>query len=228
MGVTKRIVCLANSRKLQGRCVAGKELIDGRPGAWIRPVSSRPKEEVSQRERCYADGRDPEVLDIINVPLLQPCPKDYQQENWLLDPTQRWVRVERFPVARLAKLADLPAPLWIDGYSSSRGQNDRVPLEDANTQTNSLMLVHATDFEFTSYHWDNSLRIRGCFTLGRVRYSLRVTDPAIEDLARQDIRRLTGRKACYLTISLGEPLRDNNDPNKVYAYKLIAAVIGWT
>ncbi|MGH7707024.1 MAG: dual OB domain-containing protein, partial [Vulcanimicrobiaceae bacterium] len=35
----KRIVCLANSRKLQGRCVAGRELQKNGPGAWIRPVS---------------------------------------------------------------------------------------------------------------------------------------------------------------------------------------------
>ena len=29
----KRIVCLANSRKLSGRCIAGKELLqDGRAG----------------------------------------------------------------------------------------------------------------------------------------------------------------------------------------------------
>ena len=32
----KRIVCLANSRKLYGRCVAGREWIDGRAGADVR------------------------------------------------------------------------------------------------------------------------------------------------------------------------------------------------
>ena len=30
MATVKRIVCLANSRKLSGRCVAGKELSSGR------------------------------------------------------------------------------------------------------------------------------------------------------------------------------------------------------
>ncbi len=50
---TKRIVCLANSRKLQGRCIAGRELVSGKPAAWIRPVSDREHEEVSEYERQY-------------------------------------------------------------------------------------------------------------------------------------------------------------------------------
>jgi hypothetical protein len=49
--VTKRIICLANSRKLSGRCLAGREFVDGCAGDWIRPVSSREHEEVSERER---------------------------------------------------------------------------------------------------------------------------------------------------------------------------------
>lgn len=61
---TKRIVCLANSRKLQGRCIAGRELVGGKPAAWIRPVSDREHEEVSECERQYQDGSDPRVLDM--------------------------------------------------------------------------------------------------------------------------------------------------------------------
>lgn len=67
MSITRRIVCLANSRKMQGRCVAGRELNAGVAGSWIRPVSDRPAEEVSEYERQYQDGSDPRVLDIISV-----------------------------------------------------------------------------------------------------------------------------------------------------------------
>ena len=42
----KRIVCLANSRKMHGRCVAGREWRDGLAGQWIRPVSNREQQEV--------------------------------------------------------------------------------------------------------------------------------------------------------------------------------------
>ena len=79
----KRIVCLANSRKLHGRCLAGREWIDGHPGRWIRPVSAREHQEVSEYERQYEDGSDPRVLDIMDVPLLEPSPGParYQSEN---------------------------------------------------------------------------------------------------------------------------------------------------
>ena len=86
MSSTKQIVCLANSRKLQGRCIAGREWNDeSRVGDWIRPVSDRKTQEVSEYERQYKNGSDPKVLDIIEIPVIQRQPKDYQTENWLLN-----------------------------------------------------------------------------------------------------------------------------------------------
>src|SRR5882724_1624888 len=135
MGSVKRIVCLANSRKLSGRCLAGKELSGG---GWIRPVSAREHEEVSEDERQYEDGSDPRVLDIIDVPLLDARPKGHQQENWLLDPAFYWVKVDRAGWSELQRLVDPAAPLWIDGHSTYSGLNDKVPLSLASGLTDSL------------------------------------------------------------------------------------------
>lgn len=134
----KRIVCLANSRKLHGRCVAGKELQGENPGRWIRPVSAREYEEVSEYERQYQDGSDPQVLDILRIPLLNPRPKGYQQENWLLDPNNYWVKVGRGEWKLLESLADALGPLWINGHSTYNGRNDKIPLSEASALDSSL------------------------------------------------------------------------------------------
>ena len=72
---SKRIVCLANARTLTGRCIAGREWIAGRlPGSWVRPVSERG--DVSEYERQYEDGAEPRVLDIIDIPVIEPRPNE--------------------------------------------------------------------------------------------------------------------------------------------------------
>ena len=68
------VVCLANSRKHGGRCVAGKVI--GEPGGpyWIRPVSARPDGSLSLGEIRLPDGTLPQPLDIIQVPVRHyPC-----------------------------------------------------------------------------------------------------------------------------------------------------------
>lgn len=137
----KRLVCLANSRKLNGRCVAGIEGFQGRRVGWIRPVSAREHEEVSEYERQYEDGSDPRPLDVMDVPLIEPRPEDYQQENWLLDPDSYWRRIEPLRWDHLHTLADPPAPLWVDGNSTYNGMNDRIPLTQAGEVRTSLRLL---------------------------------------------------------------------------------------
>ncbi|MCZ0933272.1 MAG: hypothetical protein OXJ52_08995 [Oligoflexia bacterium] len=53
MSYEKKIICLANSRKMFGRCIAGKEKINGQYGQWIGPVSDREKEEISEKEKSF-------------------------------------------------------------------------------------------------------------------------------------------------------------------------------
>src|ERR1035438_2085128 len=79
MPETKDIVCLANSRKHSGRCVAGKEVLADGYGKWIRPVSARPSAEISEEERRYENGVLARVLDIIRIPIIGATPQLYHR-----------------------------------------------------------------------------------------------------------------------------------------------------
>lgn len=59
-------------------------------------MSIREHQEVSEYERQYKDGSDPRLLDIIDIPLQKHQPRDYQQENWLLDPEYYWRKVAKY------------------------------------------------------------------------------------------------------------------------------------
>ena len=223
MPATKRFVCLANSRKLHGRCVAGREWTGTEAGGWIRPVSARDGGEVSEYERQYQDGSDPKVLDVVDVPLLEPQPTDYQTENWLLDPEHYWERVDRLAPAELPALTDPIAPLWIDGHHTYNGRNDKIPIAVVGSVAASLRLLHLDRLRLTvctpgEAFGNNKRRVQGRFQHARQMYKVWVTDPGFERtyLAKPNGTYDIGE--CYLTISLGEPYRDA-------CHKLIAAII---
>ena len=219
----KRIVCLANSRKLQGRCIAGREWQGTGPGRWLRPVSARDGQEVSEYERQYEDGSDPRVLDIIDIPVLEPRPNGYQTENWLLDPDSYWEKAGRLSWFDLPAFEDPAAPLWIDGHSTYNGQNDKIPLGATGSVADSLRLLHVDRVQLVvcrpgEAFGNNKRRVQGRFEHSGREYALWVTDPGFERtyLAKLDGAYELGE--CYLTISLGEPYGDA-------CYKLIAAII---
>jgi hypothetical protein len=219
----KRLVCLASSRKLNGRCVAGIEGFQGRRVGWIRPVSAREHEEVSEYERQYEDGSDPRPLDVMDVPLIEPRPEDYQQENWLLDPDSYWRRIEPLRWDHLHTLADPPAPLWVDGNSTYNGMNDRIPLTQAGEVRTSLRLLRVDRLMLPVFKPGEAFgnlkrRVQGRFSHAGTAYRLWVTDPIYERayLAKADGDYQISES--FITVSLGEP-------HQGACYKLIAAIM---
>lgn len=228
----KRIVCLANSRKEGDRCIAGKEILkDGRSGGWVRPVSDRGDEAVNAFERQYRDRSEPRVLDVVDVPLLEARPSAYQAENWLLDPHSIyphhfWRKVRCVTLDDLPQFTDSAGPLWINGHSSDKGRNDRIPLYLANTLDDSLRLIQVDRLELSTSNAkhkqnvleDSPYRVQGRFRYDGEEYWLSVTDPIYEQACGRQPNSRYALDACFLTISLG-------GPHKNFAYKLIAAVI---
>lgn len=139
----KTIVCLANSKKHGGTCVAGIELLAPGTGVWVRPVSSRTGHEVNIVEQTLPDGSQPQVLDVISVGLFRSEPSGYQSENWVLDDKHHWTRLGRWSYADLEPVIDNPPILWTNESSSTVGTNDRVAEKHLTRHTRSIGLIRA-------------------------------------------------------------------------------------
>jgi hypothetical protein len=221
---TKTIICLANSRKMAGRCVAGKEIIGGKIGGWIRPVSGRPTGELSEEDRRFENGLDAKLLDVITIAMVGSRPHGYQIENHLIHDGYYWTKEREASWSELQAAVDkVSGPLWDNSSSSYNGLNDRVEEAAANHLGSSLRLVEVEDLKIAvavegAAFGNAKRRVRGGFTLDGSNYWLSVTDPVAEQkyLAGPDGEFKVG--PAILCISLGEPYGG-------YAYKLIVGVL---
>ncbi|HUI55631.1 MAG TPA: hypothetical protein VLY04_11705 [Bryobacteraceae bacterium] len=226
MTYRKQIVCLANSRKPGGRCVAGKETLQEGYGQWIRPVSVRPSAEVSLEERQYENGSDPQILDMIDIPMLAAVPHAHQTENHMIDPSHYWTWKGAATWDDLAKMEDTPNTLWINLDSTYHGRHDRVAQTAAASLPSSLFLIKPEDVTVRvltpGADFGNPKRaVRAGFRYRGVHYNFKVTDPKAERafLARENgDYNIAG--GLYFCISLTEAHTDG------YCYKLVATVIG--
>ena len=142
MNYDKDFVILANSRKISGRCVAGKEIVNSTPGAWIRPVSSRPHQEINEEERRYNGGTRADLFDIVSVEMKKHVPSHHQSENQLINEGVYWVKKGTADWKQVQRCIDAnTGDLWINGHHSYSGINDRVPEIDTRKLNDSLCLI---------------------------------------------------------------------------------------
>jgi hypothetical protein len=225
MPYQKTIVCLANSRKMSGRCIAGKEIDSHkRFGEWIRPVSDRSSQEISEEERQFENGGDPKLLDIVRIEMLEARPHAPQLENHLIDTRRYWVNRGRVTWDELKGAIDeVNGQLWLNGFSSYNGTNDRIPEGRAAGLTGSLLLIEPEDLVISvaveGADFNNPKRkVRARFTLNGENYVIAITDPVV---AREYLAKDDGEypaDVALLCVSIGEPYQG-------YCYKLAAAVI---
>lgn len=222
MSYTKEIVCLANSRRPGGHCIAGKEVNGAEFGRWMRPISSAGGEGLGDSEICCKDGQAPGILDVVRISLKRHVRQGHQTENYVIDADKRWERTEKVPYSRVPELTDRVVKLWTNGFESDYGINDRIPCDKIDKIDTSLLFIQPSQlvihhaYEFGAKKW----RTRADFVFNKVRYSLVVTDPAIEEMYRH---KPAGdfpvkSKPIYLTISLGQDFNG-------FCYKLVAGII---
>ena len=220
---TVGLICLANSRKYGGRCVAGLRL-DG--SGWIRPVTldRDSKGALPLQSIRLEDGSEPRLLDAIEIVVREDLPAAHHPENWLVDRAP-WKLVGRPGNFGLLDPFVERGPLLL----GSTG--DRVPEQvfADHPARASLALVRPDNDRVT---WQNreshngGLQHRAQFSLKGQPYNLVITDPAWEirlgrfEAGEVHPSRLGIRPGAWilLTISLGEPFNG-------YCYKYVAGVI---
>jgi hypothetical protein len=217
------LLCLANSNKLRGSCIAGLRM-DG--GGWIRPVARTTHGELYPAHYCLQDGSCPRLFDVIRISFERARPAPHQPEIWLIadEPWQLLRRAGREEVASLleANLATGPALL---GDYSHKISFDRFASEPAAA---SLALIQPANLSWViSQTPENAHKPRAKFQLGGTSYLLPVTDPVWLDAFRALPLGKHPLEACgidpamktLLTISLGEPFEDG------WCYKLVTAIV---
>jgi hypothetical protein len=219
-----QFMCLANSRKPGGRCVAGLR-IDGT--GWFRPVTNHPDGTVWATECILPDGTDTNLLDVVEVDVTRHRPEPHQPENWELAATP-WRLVQRVPAASALQLLAswlVPGPVLLEDQSDRL--NHAAVL--ARPVAASLALIEPRSIQWnitTNFRGNRQTRCR--FDLAGATYDLSVTDMRIEHqlgalpfgLHPRDTAGIAPTSRVFLTVSLSEPL-----PATGQCYKLVAAVL---
>jgi len=211
-----RIICLANSRRPGGRCVAG---IDTETGQWVRPVL-KGNGAIPDRMTLFGNHQLA-PLDIIECDLSAPhLMTKYQRENSIVT-SSRFRLMGAVTSSGVLKYCSeksvilhghtkVVEPALLDGIA---------PEQWASLELRRLPRVKFEPDDKKPGRWVASFRAGG--TSG-ASYSLRVTDPVAEE-------RLKGGEDLngewLATISLTEPISYPEYNLPALCYKLVAALM---
>ncbi len=215
------IVCLANSRKMSGRCIAGKAMGSGK---WIRPVSNPKGGKISEVDRQFKNGQMPQLLDIMRISVKKHCSELFQTENYLIDKSSAWVKKGIF-TDKLDCLEDTPEDIWGTGFSTHLGINDRFPEKDNEAYSQSLYLIKPdklkiiVKIEYPGYDYEKR-KVRVEFIYNNVKYRFPLTDPITEAkwFSKEDGNYELAVDNTYLCVSVGLPYKE-------YCYKFVASIL---
>lgn len=216
----RTMVCLANSYKHGGRCVAGICIDDG---TWLRLRGRAEDGALDASEYCLDDGSEVRLLDVFAVDLHYALRSDCHPEDWQIAPV-RWRLIERpASPARWRRVMDSADK----ATTILRGYRDRMTTDEirAKPLQSSLVLVCPAALWWWIREERGQRRYRAIFHRNHVTYDFAVTDPRwLERLNLMPTgiyphAMFAGESAeTWLTISLSEAFHG-------WHYKLVAAVI---
>lgn len=203
----RTMVCLANSYKHGGRCVAGICLENGK---WIRLRSSEGDGSLSPQDYMLVGGRgELRLLDVFEVELHYAMPSDCHPEDWVAIP-QSWRLLERpcskKVLSKVVERIERRGPL-LGGYG------DRVwaSVFKKRPATASLALVCPTEVWWWIREHRGKVKCRALYRRDNITYDLAVTDPRwLEQMKLLPVgiypHRMLAPEAAetWLTVSLSE------------------------
>lgn len=210
-----RIICLANSFKEGGRCLAGIQvdennlpvLENNRP-KWIRPICNTEHGQVPNHLCQHISIRD--IVEFDNAVVNGD---GYQSENTTFN--ERSLNVIGTYQNNLNNLCDNEHKPIIFG---NRGA--AVPQDTIDRINYSLMLIRLDEFEINEREYEDREypQVRMVFRYNGNRYDLPITDPTFLHRYGNNPEILEEIDNIYLSLSLGVEWQE-------WYYKLVAAVI---
>lgn len=218
--VSKTIVCLANSFRPGGSCVAGMEIANGQFVSWVRPISNRQNQAISDHEKTYDDGTSLAMLDLVEIHFDAHQPEHHQTENWLITNGVRWRKVGQATPDQMAG-AVLPAntPLWRPAQSTYTGRHDQVSGEVAHAFDWSLALIQPeaanVDVSFNPFSGNNEVWVS--FSWAGTPHKIKLTDPVQFARFNTGVGDNHELENPLLSISLAHVWADHNTASKLVA-----------
>ena len=212
-------ICLANSYKRGGRCIAGVEIeidssnhwivkrnTDESP-KWIRPIAQTTEYgEIPEGEAHFLP-----LLSVVRLTDIVPCPQMAHSEDVYYKQIYTIGKVPSHSVI-LSKLTDDIHPIlfYTTDYS--------ISIDTYAQGDHSLMMVHPEGFSFHLDPSKNRAKYFMIFNYNGVVYDFPVTDPYFYQYIEQHPDALDNLLDVYITLSLGLEYEGRH-------HKLIAAMI---
>lgn len=215
----KFFICLANSYKRGGRCIAGVEIAlkddgkwkmirnhDGNP-QWIRPIANTPYGEIPNH---LALGIKP--LTIVKLCDVQPCPHNAHTEDVFF--SQMNCYKDDFPI--INEVLNLLVDPNHQAIFHNRGR--AISTQMITGLNYSLMLIHPENIQTYIDETREKSKYRMSFTYFGTNYDFPITDPLFLDRMRETPQLYSQIDNAYLTLSLGMEFEG-------WHHKLVAGVI---
>ena len=216
-----QIICLANSWKLEERCIAGINL---QTGKWVRPICDRfPNDGRVPEDVRLIEGKEPALLEVLEIPLKNSGPDfGFESENLTIT-AGKWQKLGQVKPTDLLKYCDnSPYILHDDRKYVTVTFLQSLPFPERKT----LQLIYVPQLSIRGepnstggMKWKGNLTTNKGTTLSNIR----ITDP--EFIKKLD-NSYYPQNPCLVTVSLSMPFIPYEDwEGGAPCWKLMAGVV---